>query len=268
MVVYDLGGGTFDCCIVVIENGRYSILHSDGHSHLGGADFDNAIVRLMAAELKDKGVDVYESRKDLSKLKDLAEKAKIALSNADSYNLKHMIVNPITMEKVEYEHMLTRVEFESLIKDYIDNTIKYIRRALESSGLKPQNISCVIPIGGSTRIPYVKQRLEEFFERKIESPVNIDEGVAEGAAIDAGRTVQRRESAAGRAYGQPAQSGGRRAAGGAELLSSRHLLQRGRRVQPHVRGGDAVGHAEGRHHGHPREPTHLSGTQLREEGAT
>ena len=185
VVVYDLGGGTFDCCIVVIENGRYSILHSDGHSHLGGADFDNAIVRLMAAELKEKGVDVYESRKDLSKLKDLAEKAKIALSDADSYNLKHMIVNPITMEKVEYEHMLTRVEFESLIKDYIDNTIKYIRRALESSGLKPQNISRVIPIGGSTRIPYVKQRLEEFFERKIESPVNIDEGVAEGAAIDA-----------------------------------------------------------------------------------
>ena len=185
VVVYDLGGGTFDCCIVVIENGRYSILHSDGHSHLGGADFDNAIVKMMATELKEKGVDVYESRKDLSKLKDLAEKAKIALSNADSYNLKHTIVNPITMEKVEYEHMLTRVEFESLIKGFIDNTIDYVSRALESSGLKPQNISRVIPIGGSTRIPYVKQRLGEFFQREIEALVNIDEGVAEGAAIDA-----------------------------------------------------------------------------------
>ena len=185
VVVYDLGGGTFDCCIVVIENGKYSILHSDGHSHLGGADFDNAIVRLMAAGLKEKGADVYESRKDLGKLKDLAEKAKIALSDADSYELNYMIINPITMEKVEYKHMLTRVEFESLIKEYIDSTINYIRRALESCGLKPQNINHVIPIGGSTRIPYVKQRLEEFFERKIETLVNIDEGVAEGAAIDA-----------------------------------------------------------------------------------
>lgn len=184
VLVYDLGGGTFDCCIVVIENGKYSVLTSDGHSHLGGADFDNAIVKVVADELKEDNIDIYDNKKDLSKLKDLAEKAKIDLSDSLAHNMVFKITDPVTKSIKEYSHQFTRAEFESLIKTHIDRTIEYIQRALDKAVLQIGNINQVILVGGSTRIPYVQTRLSEFFGRPIDPTiVNLDEAVAEGAAI-------------------------------------------------------------------------------------
>ena len=184
VLVYDLGGGTFDCCIVVIEDGKYSILTSDGHSHLGGADFDNAIVKLVADELKKDNIDIYDNKQDLSKLKDLAEKAKIDLSDSLAHNMIFKITDPVTKTVKEYSHQFTRAEFESLIKSYIDKTIEFICRALDKAALQIGNINQIILVGGSTRIPYVQKRLTEFFGKPIDPTiVNLDEAVAEGAAI-------------------------------------------------------------------------------------
>lgn len=192
VLVYDLGGGTFDCCVVRIVGGKYHIMASDGHSHLGGADFDNAIVKMVADELREtEDIDVYASKKDLRNLKDLAEKAKIALSGALSYTLQYKCTNTITQKVVGYNHMLMRADFEGLIKRYIDITIEYIDRCLQQLGMTEANIDYVIPVGGSTRIPYVHARLEERFKRSIDTTkVNIDEAVAAGAAIEANAIME------------------------------------------------------------------------------
>ena len=187
VLVYDLGGGTFDCCIVRIMGGKYHIMTSDGHSHLGGADFDNAIVKMVADELREKDdIDIYSRKKDLRKLKDIAERAKMALSGDVTYSLNFECQDTVKGVRVTYEHELTRAEFERLIGRYIDVTTGYITRCLEQLGLKPENIDYVIPVGGSTRIPYVMQTLNTYFNREIDTTrVNIDEAVAAGAAIQA-----------------------------------------------------------------------------------
>ena len=185
VLVYDLGGGTFDCCIVVIENGQYRVLKSVGHSHLGGADFDNAIVEMVANALKDgtHRFDVYSSKKDLAKLKGVAERSKIALSSNDTHTLAFRTKD--TQDKViEYNSQLTRAEFEGMIKPKIDTTIQYIENILGACTMKPENIDRVLLVGGSTRIPYVRARLEEFFNRSIDpNVVDVEKAVAEGAAI-------------------------------------------------------------------------------------
>ena len=192
VLVYDLGGGTFDCCIVEIENGRYYIKKSDGHSHLGGADFDNAIVKKIAGEIREKfNYDIHSNKKDLAKLKEAAEKAKIALSDADSYEIQFK-TKDMAGSDIIYNHQLTRAEFNALIKQLIEKTITYIQNILKECVLTPQNIDCVLLVGGSTRIPYVKERLREFFNREInDNVVNIDEAVAEGAAIYAHFLVEK-----------------------------------------------------------------------------
>ena len=191
VLVYDLGGGTFDCCVIRIMGGKYHIMTSDGHSHLGGADFDNAIVKMVADELRENyDIDIYSRKKELRRLKEAAEKAKMALSGALSYHLNFECANTVKNTMVKYEHELTRAEFEGLISRYIDVTTGYITRCLEQLGLTAKNIDYVIPVGGSTRIPYVMQTLENYFGHPIDTTkVNIDEAVAAGAAIQANALV-------------------------------------------------------------------------------
>ena len=192
VLVYDLGGGTFDCCIVAIENGRYHIKKSDGDPHLGGADFDNAIVRTLAGEIREKfNYDIHSNKKDLAKLKEAAEKAKIALSDADSYEIQFK-TKDMAGSDIIYNHQLTRAEFNALIRPFVNKTINKIQSALNAIPITPQNIGRVLLVGGSTRIPYVQERLREFFNREIDdNVVNIDEAVAEGAAIYAHFKVEK-----------------------------------------------------------------------------
>ena len=184
VLVYDLGGGTFDCCIVVIENGHYRILRSDGHSHLGGADFDNEIVEMVAGYImRDYNFDVYSSKKDLAKLKGIAEDAKKALSYENTHKF-NIVVEDTVGTSIKPKYVLARAKFEGMIKPYIDRTIEYIENVLGECTMRPENIDRVLLVGGSTRIPYVRARLEEFFGYPIDiNIVNVDEAVAEGAAI-------------------------------------------------------------------------------------
>ena len=193
IMVYDLGGGTFDCCIVRVTGNQFHILANNGHSHLGGADFDNAIVRFVCEQYKEQHTfDLYEQKADLNALKTEAEKTKIALSdlNTPTYRLKFAPKSKKTNgePQPEYIHDFTRAEFEGLIQKYVDRTIELMESAIASvkeSNLSKSNIDDIVCVGGSTRIPLVRQSIKAFFgDRDIDfNAVNIDEAVAEGAAI-------------------------------------------------------------------------------------
>ena len=187
IVVYDLGGGTFDCCVVHIENGQFKVLSSEGHSHLGGADFDNAIVRSIRDRIKkqDPKHDVFSRRNDLRNLKGIAEKAKITLSSEMTYPINFTTTDPVTREAFTYQAELTRAEFNSLIERDVKRTIEYISRSLEQLGYTISNVDEVVLVGGSTRIPLVQEMLANFFhkDRMDTTLVNSDEAVAQGAAI-------------------------------------------------------------------------------------
>lgn len=193
IVVYDLGGGTFDCCLVRIENGKFKVLTSEGHSHLGGADFDNAIVQYIRDQIKavQPTHDVFARKKDLRLLKDLAESAKKALSSAETYNVNFTTVDPLTRESFTYSEVFTRAEFNKLIDEDVNRTLNYIDRSLGQMGFTINNIDEVVVVGGSTRIPLIQQRLSSYFQRQIDfTLVNLDEAVAQGAAIYAAELVK------------------------------------------------------------------------------
>lgn len=186
IMVYDLGGGTFDCCVVRIANGKFKVLTSEGHSHLGGADFDNAIVQYVRDKIKaaNPAHDVFSRKKDLRRLKDLAEKAKIALSSAETYQIQFSTTDPLTHETFDFSTLLTRAEFNTLIENDVGRTFEYIDRSLEQLGLQTQNIDQVVVVGGSTQIPVIQEKLSAYFKRPIDTTlVNLAEAVAQGAAI-------------------------------------------------------------------------------------
>ena len=193
VLVYDLGGGTFDCCIVRIENGTFKVLTSEGHSHLGGADFDNAIVQDIRDKIKamDPAHDVFARSKDLKRLKRLAENAKIALSSSETFSIDFTTLDPLTDATFRYQAVFTRAEFNTLIGDDIKRTLGYIDRSLEQLGFTVNNIDQVVMIGGSTRIPLIQQELRRYFNREIDPTlVSLDEAVAQGAAIYAAEYVK------------------------------------------------------------------------------
>ena len=191
IMVYDLGGGTFDCCIVQQINNQFKVLAKDGHSHLGGADFDNAIVRYVCTQYKQKhNIDLYERKADLNALKSVAEKVKIALSDKDKYSYllsfkPHPIRGVDEKELPEFSQVLERATFEDLIRREVNLTIDYIKRTLQQLDMTINNITDIVCVGGSTRIPLVRQSISNFFNnRPIDfEVVNIDGAVAEGAAI-------------------------------------------------------------------------------------
>ncbi len=180
VAVYDLGGGTFDCSILSLTEGVFKVLSTNGDTFLGGDDFDQAIMAVAAREM---GVDL-EATKDpelLQHLRDAAERTKIALSSAESAECRVELPG----RGVRFARTFTRPEFEALIAPLIDRSIAKCRAALRDAGLTPQDIAEVVLVGGSTRIPYVRRRVEEFFGRKPHTELNPDEVVAMGAAVQA-----------------------------------------------------------------------------------
>lgn len=178
IAVYDLGGGTFDCSILTLVDGVFKVLSTNGDTHLGGDDFDRALMEWAAREMR---VDLNSRDPQLLQhLRDAAEKTKIALTSADAAELR--VTAP---GRPEFRRMVQRADFEQLLKPFIDRTIEKCRAALRDAKLTPGRIDEVVLVGGSTRIPYVRSRVGEFFGRTPHTELNPDEVVALGAAVQA-----------------------------------------------------------------------------------
>jgi len=187
VAVYDLGGGTFDISILELGDGVFEVKSTAGDTHLGGDDFDNAIINWLAEEfLKEEGVDLRKDPMAMQRLKEAAEKAKIELSSSTTTEINLPYIMPVNGVPKHLVKTLTRAKFESLIYDLLQKTVEPCERALKSAGLRPEDIDEVILVGGSTRIPAVQELVEKIFKRKPSKGVNPDEVVAVGAAIQGG----------------------------------------------------------------------------------
>ena len=187
ILVYDLGGGTFDVSVLEIGDGVFEVLATNGNNKLGGDDFDELIMNLLVEEFKkSEGVDLSKDKLALQRLKEAAEKAKIELSSVTktSINLPFITANETGPKHLEYD--LTKAKFESLIADLIKGSIDKLKLAMKDSKLANSDINKVILVGGSTRIPAVVEAVEKEMGKEAYKGINPDEAVAIGAAIQAG----------------------------------------------------------------------------------
>ena len=187
ILVYDLGGGTFDVSVLEVGDGVFEVKSTNGDTHLGGDDFDRKLIEWLLDEFKkDSGVDLSEDRQAMQRLKDAAEKAKIELSST----LETEINIPfITADQSGPKHMnisLTRTKYEQLVGDLIDKTLEPIKSALKDAGVKKGDIDEIVMVGGMTRTPKVNAVVKKFFGKDPHKGVNPDEVVAIGAAIQGG----------------------------------------------------------------------------------
>ncbi len=188
IAVFDLGGGTFDVSILELGDGVFEVKSTDGDTHLGGDDFDQKIIDWLADEFK-KDHPTVDLRKDpmaLQRLKEAAEKAKIELSSSTQTEINLPYIMPIDGIPQHLVRSLTRARFEQLCDDLIQRTLEPCRRAMKNSGYSTSDITEVILVGGSTRIPRIQEEVEKFFGKKPSKNVNPDEAVAVGAAIQGG----------------------------------------------------------------------------------
>ena len=187
IAVYDLGGGTFDISILEIGDGVFEVLSTNGDTHLGGDDFDMAIMYWMLDEFKkETGIDLSKDKMALQRLRDAAEKAKIELSGVASTEINQPF---ITMDASGPKHLaltLTRAKLEGLCHDLIERTVEPCQKALKDAGLSTSDIGEVILVGGMIRMPAVQQKVRDIFGREPNKSVNPDEAVAIGAAIQGG----------------------------------------------------------------------------------
>ncbi|MDO9695358.1 MAG: molecular chaperone DnaK [Candidatus Latescibacteria bacterium] len=187
VAVFDLGGGTFDISILEIGDDVFSVLATNGDTHLGGDDFDQAVVEhLVATFRKDEGIDLSKDPMALQRLKEAAERAKTELSTSGQTDINLPF---ITADQNGPKHLvmtLTRAKFESLVEGLIERTVQPCKSCLKDAGLSPSDIDEVILVGGSSRIPAVQARVKELFGREPNRSVNPDEVVAMGAAIQGG----------------------------------------------------------------------------------
>ena len=187
VLVYDLGGGTFDVTVLEIGDGTFEVLSTDGNAFLGGDDFDNAIIDWLAKEFKDEnGFDVKNDKMALQRLKDAAENAKKELSSAESTEINLPFISMGNAGPVHLVKSLTRAKFEAMTEHYINETLEHIKTALKDAGLDKSEIQEVIMVGGSTRLPKANQVVRDFFGKDLNKGVNPDEVVAAGAAVQAG----------------------------------------------------------------------------------
>ncbi|MBR2998986.1 MAG: molecular chaperone DnaK [Mycoplasmataceae bacterium] len=187
ILVYDLGGGTFDVSILDLSDGTFEVLATSGDNHLGGDDWDNVIVDWIKEKIKkENNFDVSKDKMAISRLKEAAEKAKIELSGSDSttINLPFLAITDNGPLNVELE--LTRSEFEKMTAHLVDRTRKPIMDALKEANLKPSDLDEVLLVGGSTRIPAVQKMVEQTLSKAPNRSINPDEVVAIGAAIQGG----------------------------------------------------------------------------------
>lgn len=187
VVVYDLGGGTFDVSILEIGDGVFEVLSTNGDTHLGGDDFDIVILKWMLEEFKkESGIDLSKDKMALQRLRDAAEKAKIELSGVMTTEINQPF---ITMDASGPKHLaltLSRAKLESLCHDLVERTVQPCHKAMKDAGLSNNDIGEVILVGGMTRMPAVMQKVKEIFGREPHKGVNPDEAVAIGAAIQGG----------------------------------------------------------------------------------
>lgn len=187
IMVYDLGGGTFDVTVLETGDNVVEVLATGGDAFLGGDDFDNRIIDWAAGEFKDEsGIDIKSDVMALQRLKDAAENAKKELSSAQETEINLPFITADASGPKHFVKKLTRAKFESLIDDLIDETITKIDSVIKDAGLSKGDISEVVMVGGSTRIPKVQERVKDFIGKELNKSVNPDEVVAVGAAIQGG----------------------------------------------------------------------------------
>ncbi len=188
ILVFDLGGGTFDVSILQLGDGVFEVKATSGNNHLGGDDFDNVLVQWMRQKFQEtEGIDLAQDKVALQRLREGAEKAKIELSgmNTTAINLPFITADASGPKHLEMD--LTRIAFEELVKNLVDSTIQPVMQALKDAELKPNDIEKIILVGGSTRIPAVQEAIKKFFGgRSPDRSVNPDEAVAVGAAVQGG----------------------------------------------------------------------------------
>ena len=187
ILVFDLGGGTFDVSILELGDGVFDVLSTAGDNHLGGDDFDNKIIDYMVAEFKkDNGIDLSNDKMALQRLKDAAEKAKKDLSGVTSTQISLPFITAGEAGPLHLEMTLTRAKFDELTADLVERTKIPVRQALKDAGLNQSEIDEVILVGGSTRIPSVVEAVRKETNKEPNKSVNPDEVVAMGAAIQGG----------------------------------------------------------------------------------
>jgi molecular chaperone DnaK len=187
VLVYDLGGGTFDVTVLEIGDGTFEVLSTDGNAFLGGDDFDNRIIDMLVNDFKsDTGIDLKNDKMAMQRLKDEAEKAKKELSSTNETEINLPFITADASGPKHLVKSLTRAKFEAMTDDLIAETLSHIKTALKDAGLDKGEIKEVIMVGGSTRIPKAQQVVKEYFGKELNNSVNPDEVVAAGAAIQGG----------------------------------------------------------------------------------
>lgn len=187
IIVYDLGGGTFDVSVLDLGDGVFEVKSSNGDTHLGGDDFDQRLINFLADEFKkDEGIDLRKDPMAMQRLKDAAEKAKMELSSSQKTNVNLPFITATDSGPKHLNLDITRSKFEQLVDDLVKRTITPCEKALKDAGISKNDIDQVILVGGSTRIPKIQEVVKEFFGKEPSKGVNPDEVVAVGAAIQGG----------------------------------------------------------------------------------
>lgn len=187
VVVYDLGGGTFDVSILELGDGVFEVKSTNGDTHLGGDDFDLAIIGWLVDQFKaDQGVDLSNDKTAMQRIKEAAEKAKVELSSAPTTEINLPFITADSNGPKHLTVSMTRAELEKLVGPIVEKTLKPCQAALKDAGLSKSDIDEVILVGGMTRMPLVQAKVKEFFEKEPLTGVNPDEVVALGAAVQGG----------------------------------------------------------------------------------
>ncbi|MCP4605832.1 MAG: molecular chaperone DnaK [Proteobacteria bacterium] len=187
IAVYDFGGGTFDISILEVGDGVVEVIATNGDTHLGGDNIDQKIMEWMTDEFrKDQGIDVSKDKMVLQRLKEAAEKAKIELSSVMEAQINLPFLTADASGPKHMDTRLSRAKFESMMEDFVNRTLKPVKKALKDAGKNPNEVDQVVLVGGSTRIPLVQKKVAELFGKEPYKGVNPDEVVAMGAAVQAG----------------------------------------------------------------------------------
>ena len=187
VLVYDLGGGTFDVSILDLADGTFEVLATNGNNHLGGDDFDKKVMDYMVAEFKkEQGVDLSGDKMAMQRIKDAAEKAKKDLSGVMQTQISLPFISQVNNNPVHLDLTLTRAKFDEITRDLVEATEIPVRKALSDAGMQPSEIDQVLLVGGSTRIPAVQESVKRLLGKEPNKSVNPDEVVSMGAAIQGG----------------------------------------------------------------------------------
>ena len=188
IMVYDLGGGTFDVSIIEIGDGVIEVLATNGDTHLGGDDFDNVLTNWMISEFrKQEGVDLSNDKMAMQRLKEAAEKAKKELSSATTTNINLPFISMNASGPLHFDMTLTRAKFDDLTRDLVERTAVPVQKAMQDAGLTNADLGQVLLVGGSTRIPAVQDKVRQLTGKEPSKSLNPDECVALGASIQGGK---------------------------------------------------------------------------------